>query len=365
MNTPLPPPEPPSAGPGPLNQLEAQPPFRDRSTGLKVFGVIQIILGAFASLFIPLSLLGALMSRRLSDTAMPIGTYLQTCLTYAALAIVLIILGIGSLRLRRWARALTLILSWISLIGGVLATILITAFLPAAFAAGLRRAADANPNAGSLPTGVTAVILTLVIIFFAIFLVAIPLSFVLFYSRKDVAETCQHHDPVERWTDRCPLPVLAASVLFAYGAIYHVFVGITTPMIPSFGRYLTGVPGAAVCLSQAILELLLAVWFYRVRLFAWWIALASLLVFGISSTLTYRFGDLLSAYSRMGWGQQQIDLMNRTPMFRGHVVLWWSLVYLLAALGYLLWLKRYFRPASRESPAAPNTILPPNNAQPV
>jgi hypothetical protein len=327
------------------------PNFRDRSTGLQVFGVIQIILGALASLFIPFMLLGAFMSQRATGTRMPIGTYLLGCLTYGALAILLIVLGVGSIRARRWARALNLILSWASLLVGIYVVILLTAVLPTAFAAALRRAAASSPNGAALSPGATAVILTLVIVFFALFMIAVPLAFVLFYSRKDVAETCRLRDPVERWTDRCPLPVLAASMLFAYGAIYHVFIGITAPMIPSFGRYLTGVPAAAVCLGQAILELLLAIWFYRLRLFAWWIALVSLIVFGISSALTYRFGDLLSAYSRMGWSQDQIDLISRNPMLRGHVILWWSLGYVVAGILYLLFIKRFFRPANASAPA--------------
>jgi hypothetical protein len=356
---PIQPPEPPQS-PGISPEVAPISTFRDRSTGLQVFGVIQIILGALTSLFIPFILLGAVMAQRTTGQRMPMTTYLLACLTYGTIAIILIVLGIGSIRARRWARALNLIFSWIALFGGVSVTILITAVLPATFAAAFRRAAAANPGSANLPASVTAVILTLIIVFFALFMIAVPLAFVLFYSRKDVAETCRLRDPVERWTDRCPLPVLAASILFAYGAIYHVFIGIAAPMIPSFGRYLTGAPGAAVCLGQAILELLLAVWFYRLRLFAWWIALVSLIVFGISSALTYRFGDLLSAYSRMGWSQDQIDLINRSPMLRGHVVLWWSLIYVIAGILYLFFIKRFFR---SDSPAPPLPSLPQDPVQ--
>ena len=86
-----------------------------------------------------------------------------------------------------------------------------------------------------------AVILTLIIIFAAFFLVAVPIAFVVFYSRKDVAETVHHRDPLQRWTDRTPLPVLGASVVLALGSLYFLLVGLTNPVFPFFGRYLTGV----------------------------------------------------------------------------------------------------------------------------
>jgi len=328
--------------------LTSQPSYRDRSTGLQVFGVIQIILGALVALFIPLVLLGAVMSRKMTGSVMPMGTYLMTCLTYGALAIMLVTLGIGSIRARRWAWALTLILSWFWLIIGVLATVLITAVLPSSFATGLRKAAVANPGAGELPTGVTAVILTFVIVLFAVFLIAIPLAFVLFYRRKDVEATCKRRDPVERWTDRCPLPVLAASLIFAGAAPYYLFLSFTTPLVPFFGKYLTGVPGAIGCLVLAAVDAFLAVWFFRVRLLGWWVGIVSLALRIISAAITFARGDLLQAYSRLGWKQAQLEVMSRSPVLRGHIVLWWSLVYLLVVLGYMVWIKRYFQVARRE-----------------
>ena len=321
------------------------PSYRDRSTGLQVFGVIQIVLGALVALFIPLVLLGAVMSRKMTGSAMPMGTYLMTCLTYGALAIVLVTLGIGSIRARRWAWALTLILSWFWLIIGALATVLITAVLPSSFATGLRKAAAANPGAGELPTGVTAVILTFVIVLFAVFLVAIPLAFVLFYRRKDVEVTCKRRDSVECWTDRCPLPVLAASLLFAGAAPYYLFLSFATPLVPFFGKYLTGVPGAIGCFVLAALDAFLAVWFFRVRLLGWWVGIFSLALRIISAAITFARGDLMQAYSRLGWKQAQLEAMSRSPVLRGHIVLWWSLLYLLAGLGYMVWIKRYFHAA--------------------
>ena len=284
---------------------------------------------------------------------MPAGGYVLNIVTYAAISVTMVTLGVGSIRARRWARALTLVLSWMWLLIGIMMTILFTAVLPTTFAAAFHKASQANPGAGAMPTGVMAVILTIIIVMFAVFFIAIPLIFLLFYRRKDVEETVRRRDPVERWTDRCPLPVLAASLLFAWACPYYLLMSVTTPLIPFFGRYLTGAPGAAACLLLAALDAYFAYSLFRLQITAWWIAVAALAVRLISTVTTYARGDLLQAYSKMGWRSEQLQMMNESPMFRSHLILWWSTIFLLAFLGYVLWLKRYFRP-----PAEPAAVGP-------
>ena len=89
--------------------LSDQPPtataaFRDQSTGLMLFGILQIAIGCFCALMVPLAIVGAVMARQAGAAAGPqidpkvmisgIGTYL-------VLATVFIWLGIGSILARR------------------------------------------------------------------------------------------------------------------------------------------------------------------------------------------------------------------------------------------------------------------------
>ena len=309
------------------------------------FGILQIILGALVSLGIPFLLLGALLSRKVGG-GMPVGSYVLTVISYLFGAAVLVTLGIGSIRARRWAHALTLILSWAWLFIGIMMTVFLTAVLPSTFVTAFRQAAARNPNATEMPTGVMAVILTFVIVLFSVFLIVLPLVFLLFYRKKDVEETVKHRDPVERWTDRCPLPVLAASLLFTWACPYYLAMSATTPLIPFFGRYLTGIPGAIGCLLFAILDGYLAYSLFHVQVAGWWTAIAALTLRTISSVVTYAHGDLLQAYSRMGWKDTQLQMMNQNPMFRSNLILWWSVGFLLAFVGYMLWIKRYFHSPS-------------------
>jgi len=343
----------------PLAATPPLPPYRDRSTGLTIFGVFQIILGLLAALMVPLVALSAFLSRMAPGGAMRPGQYVASSGTYAFLAAALITLGIGSVRMKRWAHALTLVTSWYWLVMGALITVLLTAMLPVVMRSALSQAqlrAGGGPPA-DISNGVMAVILTVMIVFAAFFLVIVPIAFVVFYSRQDVAETCRRRDPVDRWTDRAPLPVLGATVIYFTGALYLLVVGSTTPLFPFFGRYLHGLAGAAGFVALAALDFYLAFAIFHLKTAGWWLAVLTSPIRLASMAITYARADLMQAYSKIGFSDEQLKMLNANPMLRSHVILWWSLLSLLIFFGYLLWLKRYFNlPAA--NPALPVAALP-------
>ncbi len=335
----------------------SQPPaYHDRGTVLVVFGVFQIILGLLAALMVPFAAFGAFMSRLApGGGAMRPGQFIAGVASYAFLAAALIGLGIGSVQMKRWARALTLVTSWYGLITGSLITVLLTAMLPVAMRSVLTQAQrNVGAAAPTISTGVMAVVLTLIIIFAAFFLVAVPIAFVVFYSRQDVLETVRRRDPIERWTDLTPLPVLGASLVFAIAAFYALLAGVSTPLFPFFGRYLTGIPGSACFVVVAVLDSYLAGALFRREVSGWWLAIVLVPLRVLSMALTYRKADTMQAYSKMGMSDAQIQMLSANPMFRGHVLQWWGMISMLLLFGYLLWLKRYFKtPESSRTDALP------------
>jgi len=48
-----------------LASVPEVPALKDRSTGLAIYGIVEIILGALAALMIPFMLLGAAFSRKM------------------------------------------------------------------------------------------------------------------------------------------------------------------------------------------------------------------------------------------------------------------------------------------------------------
>jgi len=332
--------------------LPPPPAYTDRSTGLLIFGIIQIILGLLAALMIPFAMLGAFMSRLVpGGTGMRPGQVVSGVVTYAVLAAAFIVVGIGSVQTKRWARALTLVTSWYGLGIGTLSTIFLTAALPVSMRGFMAEAQRNGPSpsypgaSAGVPTAVMAVIVTLIILFVAFFAIMVPLAFVIFYGRKDVELTCRDRDPVERWTDRTPLPVLGASVFLTVGAFFLLTTALTTPLFPFFGRYVTGIPGALSLLAFAALDTYLAVALFRLQSTAWWITIVTAFIRILSMVITYARADLMQAYSKLGFSESELHMLNSTPVFRSHVILWWGLLSSVLFCAYLLFLKRYFKPS--------------------
>jgi len=337
--------------------LPAPPAYRDRKTGLLICGVVQIILGLLAALMVPFVVLGAFMSRLSPGGAMRPGQFVSSIATYALIAAVFVALGIGSVQAKRWGRALTLVTSWYWLILGTLGTVALTAVLPVAMRGALKQVQQNSSDAPAtdITTGVMAVIITLMIVFFTVFLVLLPIAFVVFYRREDVELTCRHRDPVKRWTDRTPLPVLGASLAFFVGSLYTLLLAATSPLLPLFGHYLTGLPAAGCLVLLAGLDLYLAIALFRLQSSGWWIAVIAAPLRMSATSFSYSRSGLMQAYAKMGWSDAQLQMLNSNPIFHSRIFLGVGVIMMLGFFAYLLWLKRYF---TTPAPTTPTDVLP-------
>src|ERR1035441_9175590 len=98
-----------------ISPVEAAPlpDYKDRSTGMVIFGILTLLLVCLAGLLVPLMLFGQMMAAK-APNAPPVNhaAMLPGIAVYGLLAVALVWLGIGSIQKRRWARALLFIFSW-------------------------------------------------------------------------------------------------------------------------------------------------------------------------------------------------------------------------------------------------------------
>lgn len=313
--------------------------YKDRSTGLIVFGIFEIFIGAFFALEILMTIFGTLASHGLNPTfSMDARTLIPGILMYVILAVWFIWMGIGSIQARRWARALMLVTSWIWFITGIVSTPLVIAFLPGMF--------NQMGNSRQMPQEFYTVVMYVTIGFMAVFYIIVPGVFVLFYGSKDTKATCENRDPQVRWTDKCPLPVLACSLVSAvtaFSLLLNVFYGA---IIPFFGSVLSGIAGAGVALIGTLLLIYVAWGMYRSRINAWWCAVLSVVVWGVSVGLTYSHGIPMALFDRMHLPAQQIEIVRQAVLSHSSMVAVFSWLYVVLALAYLLYVRKYFiRPA--------------------
>ncbi len=312
--------------------------FKDRHTGLLVFGILEILLGVFCVLLAGLMVLGQMMASRTTGAAANARMMIPGMVFYLALAGAFIWLGIGSIRCRRWARALLLILAWSWFCTGVITVPLLAFLMP-------RILAGSSAQGQGMPQGVLVAIIVFQLVFMTLVMVVIPGVLILFYRSPHVKATCEARDPVRRWTDTCPLPVLAVVCGLWFGAVTILSLPLAYGgVLPVFGTIVSGLPGTLLAVGLAGLWLWLGRLWYQLKVAGWWALLGLLIIFGISNYITFSHVEVMKLYQKMGYPEEQLELIRRQGWISSQFMLWNSVLWLVPILGYLVWVKGFFRP---------------------
>ena len=323
------------------------PAHRDRRTGLMVFGILEIGLGFLCVLAAGAMMLGQVLVARQAGTPVRTQIIIPGLLLYAGLAVAFVWLGIGSIQCRRWARALLLILGWVWLGMGVLMVPMMAWLMPKILAS-----APPPPGAETLPPAVMTLIVLFQILFLSVFFILLPGTLVLFYWSRHVKLTCDVRDPIRRWTDSCPLPDLAVACFAWCSAAMMLSLPLAKlAMFPLFGTILTGLPAFLLVIAMAGVMFWIGHSWYRLKVAGWWTWLGLLLVLIVSNLLTFSRVDIIEVYQKMGYPQEQIDLIRKQGWMTSRFIVWSSLFCSVPMVAYILWVKRFFQ---ERNPPAPN-----------
>lgn len=315
---------------------EARPEYKDRSLGLVIFGSVAILIGVFCALLVPLSLAGTALSGAGGGSALR--TSVATTAIYMATAVAFVLLGIGSIRARRWARELLLSLSWIWLLTGVCSAVVGLVVLPP-----LMRQLAAEYG---LTADWVAVVNVVVFSIVAVFYVLLPAAFVLFYRSPHVEATCRVRDRGSAWIDRCPRRLLTLTVVWVLLAVSVLLMPAYNFVFPVFGWVLTGIPGAGLWTLVFALCWVLAVGTLRCAPWAWWGGVAFTVLAGLSSTVALLHLDLTQIIPLLDLPEDEVVVATTmlTTAGRGFLVPLNLLVWGTFA-GYLWSLRRLFATA--------------------
>jgi len=312
--------------------------FKDRSTGLMAFGIILLLMGALSAAMV--LLMGASVmavanavdgsAQQLNASAM-----IPVLFFYAALAVWFIWMGIGSIKARRWARALVLVTSWMWLVVGIMALFVMMAMMPDMY--------DQMSKTGKVPEEAIAVVKAVTIVFMAIFYIVVPGAFVLFYGSRHVKATCERLDGKVRWTDKCPLPVLAMSLASGFWALCMPNMGLYGWAFPFFGVILNGTAGACLALVFMLLLVYVAVGSYWLDIKAWWCALLIVITWGVSAVVIFSRIGLMELYQKMDYSEQQLEAVKGFAESMGSCMVWMSGLWGVIILLYLLYTRKFFK----------------------
>ena len=315
--------------------------YKDRSTSLIVFGILTILLGCMTGLLVLLMLVGQVAARSTNAPPTPLSAILSAMFIYGILAVALVWLGIGSIKARRWARALLLIFSWSWHVMGVFVLLFMAFFMPKILA---NINASATPGQPVMPAAAIGVIMVFTGLILGVFFILVPAVWIFFYNSRHVKATCETRDPVTRWTDACPLPVLGLCLWLLFSVPMLLIMPIMGHgVMPFFGMLLTGLPGTLFCLALAVLWGYCAWLLYKLDVRGWWLILIAMVVFMVSAVLTYARHDVIEMYQLMGYPQAQIEQIQKTGLLTGNRMAWMMSFSMLPFLGYIFFIKKYLR----------------------
>jgi len=304
--------------------------YRNRSSGLVVFGVIEIAIGVLCALLVPLSLLGWWVS----GSSMTLWSTVPVLVIYAIMAAGLIWLGIGSIRARRWACVLMLSISRIWLATGI-CSVVVTAFLLPGMLRGF-------PATAGLPPDVVLAVTAVVLAILSLFYVVLPAAFVLFYRSPDVVATCRQRDPERQFGDESPPRLLTLAALWGLGAVSVLVMPAYDWIFPFFGRLLRGGAGVVPWLAVFGVCCGLAWGSYRRRPWAWWGGVAATVAAAAATVLTsIRIGPE-AVVSALPLAEDEMELLASITWPEPWVIIALWVVTWASMLGYLLTLRSEF-----------------------
>jgi hypothetical protein len=320
-------------------QASAASLYPNRSATLIVAGVFEILLGCLcallAAMMVAVRLLGP-MAQPPQGQAMNPAALVQVTVFYGLLAVAFLWVGIGLVRARRWAWTLTVVCSWMWLIIGVVSFVAFFCFMGRTWAAIAEQGKMPPEFAKTMQIMMTAVMACIYLL--------LPAAFLVLCHHDSVRATCRRRDPQVPWTDRCPMPVLALSLILAFSVVSMASLGVYRWTMPLLGVFITGAAGAAAALLIALVLAYLAWGTYRLQSIAWWGTLLIGIVGTVNTVVTFSRTDLTQMYEKMGMPADQIELIRKVGVVEmmSRWGPWLGLTGGVGWLAYLLFVRRYF-----------------------
>ncbi len=314
-----------------LTEPQADHDGKDRLTGLTIYGCLMLAMGGMSALLVPFMLMSMAFAPQGAASAAQMAPAVAI---YLFLAVALVTLGIGSMRARRWARTLILVLAWMWLVTGIFSLISMIAIIP--------KWSDMMAAQGQqMPPAAMNAMMAVMLAIMACIYILLPTVFILFYRRPDVKATCERRDPVVPWTDRCPMPVLSLSLMLGFATTSVIWSAGNGFVIPFFGLILKGAVGAILILGCSVLCGYLSWATYKMKPAAWWTTVGFFVVAGMSFTISFSIISMADLYREMNFPKDQIDMMEQSGALDLPTLII-SVISFAALLGYLVWVKKYF-----------------------
>jgi hypothetical protein len=292
--------------------------YKDRTVILRGIGALMLILGLGSAIVGPVEIYCFYLfseGGRLHYEGFGFGCFMFAniacqILGYYLIAVVFIPLGYGQLKIRRWAKNLSLSMLWAWLVVGAPVT-----------AVALFSLLSIKNYSRITGFGLIAV---LGLLYFVV-----PWLAIRFYRSRSVKMTFEARDPQRSQIEETPVPILTLGVLLIfYAVIMHVPI-LLNGLFPFFGALLIV---ALAALAWGALGQ---------RVWAWWGSLACFLLLALSSIATFLSVDYSEVLAKMGLPPTEMEILERLPLEGFHFALFVGIP-LVLTLVVIVRSKRHF-----------------------
>ena len=309
--------------------------YKDRSRILTIIGFVLLLSGIAIGLLGPLEMYcfylfsegGRFYYEGFRFGSFMFGNIASQIIGYYLLAFMLIPLGYGHLKLRRWARTLSLTWLWSWLVVGAPLIVVVFFIL-------------AGTKSMSLPAALIALVLL------GLSYGVLPGLLIRFYQGRNVRKTLETRDARNNLIEDLPVPTLVLSSLYVfYILMLHILI-LFNGMFPLFGVFRYGIQGI-VLLDISIACLACITWgTLRQRLWAWWSSVIFLGLFTFSTVLTFSRFNYSAILSGLAFPPREMEFLAGIPVqgyyFSFLVGLPLFITWVVAILS-----KRHFKPGMR------------------
>jgi hypothetical protein len=276
--------------------------YKDRSRVITVIGVLLLLGGIAVGLLGPIEMYcfylfsegGRFHYEGFGFGSFMFGNIASQIIGYYLIAGVCIPLGYGHLKMRRWARTISLTLLWAWLVVGAPLVVVLYFIL-------------LGSKDLSLPAAVIA------LVFLVLSYLVFPVLFVRFYRGRNVRRTFEAQDPEPSWIEEVPVPLLVLSSLYLfYIVVLHILI-LFNGMFPAFGVFVFGLQGILL-LTIAIACLVCLIWgTLQRKLWAWWGSVVLLGLFTFSTVLTFFSYSYMAILSGLAFPPREMEILGGVP----------------------------------------------------
>jgi len=309
--------------------------YKDRSRWLIAIGWLLLLAGGAVGFLAPLEMYcfylfsagGRFHYEGFGFGSFMFGNIAAQIVGYYLIAAVYGVLGYGHVRLRRWARPLSLTALWAwRVVGAPLIVLVLFIWLAT--------------KELTLPVVVLGTLAAL-----ASYL-ALPGLLIRFYWGRNVRETLAAKGGGGGWLETFPVPILTLSALYGFFIVMLHLLILFNGIFPALGRFLYGFPGT-VALDFSILSLIGLAWgTLRRRLWAWWGGVILWGLFTFSTIFTFWRTDYAALLAGLAFPPRELEFLDGIPLQGWHLALLVGAP-LLLTWGFLCWAKRHFETAWR------------------